>query len=226
MKFDPVKRDFALTAEESADLFAQASEWDANQDWSVMGEAISRMVTLRHPYVSWATRFFDMSSVPEVSPYPTIAVEDYVGTSTEGSPFQTPRYIRPTFQWKHSTLYWAGGAAYYHMGDTRIRGWDPLSRVSAQIAEEQAKKLDTHILAILDAAIPAGQKITASAIDFDTFQDIVRDASDNEWVATTPHRLRRRATSLTSWASPWSSIPRWQALLSTSSVTMPSTAAS
>lgn len=201
MKFDPVKRDFTFTAEESADLFAQAAEWDANQEWSLMSEAISRMVTLRHPYQSWVTRFFEMSSVPEVSPYPTIAVEDYVGTSTEGSPFQTPRYIRPTFQWKHSTLYWAGGAAWYHMNDTKVRGWDPLSRVAAQIAEEQAKKLDTHLLTILDAIIPAGQKITASSIDFDTFQDIVRDASDNEWDANYMISTKGRAMDTASWGT-------------------------
>ena len=133
MKFDPILRDFTFTADERADLNLQAADWDANQQWSVMGEAIGRMIMLRHPYQSWVTRFFETSSIPEVLPYPTIAVEDYVGTSVEGSPFQTPRYIRPTFQWKHSTNYWAGGAAYYHMNDTKVRGWDPLSRVAAQI---------------------------------------------------------------------------------------------
>ena len=49
MKFDPVKRDFALTAEESADLFAQAFEWDTKQDWSVMGYFASPLRVLGYP---------------------------------------------------------------------------------------------------------------------------------------------------------------------------------
>jgi hypothetical protein len=201
MKFDPVKRDFVFEADERAALDLQAATWDQNQEWSVMGEAIERMLVLRHPYQSWVTRFFETSSISEVAPYPTIAVEDYVGTSVEGSPFQTPRYIRPTFLWKHSTSYWAGGAAYYHMNDTRIRGWDPLARIAAQIAEEQAKKLDTHLLAILDAVIPAGQKITASAMDFDTFQDIVRDASDTEWDVNYMISTKGRAMDTATWGT-------------------------
>jgi len=201
MKFDPVKRDFVFEADERAALDLQAATWDQNQEWAVMGEAIERMLVLRHPYQSWVTRFFETSSISEVAPYPTIAVEDYVGTSVEGSPFQTPRYIRPTFLWKHSTSYWAGGAAYYHMNDTRIRGWDPLARIAAQIAEEQAKKLDTHLLAILDAAIPAGQKITAAAMDFDTFQDIVRDASDTEWDVNYMISTKGRAMDTATWGT-------------------------
>jgi hypothetical protein len=201
MKFDPVKRDFVFEADERAALDLQAATWDQNQEWSVMGEAIERMLVLRHPYQSWVTRFFETGSISEVAPYPTIAVEDYVGTSVEGSPFQTPRYIRPTFLWKHSTSYWAGGAAYYHMNDTRIRGWDPLARIAAQIAEEQAKKLDTHLLAILDAVIPAGQKITASAMDFDTFQDIVRDASDTEWDVNYMISTKGRAMDTATWGT-------------------------
>lgn len=201
MKFDPVKRDFQFEADERVALDLQAAAWDQNQEWSVMGEAIERMLVLRHPYQSWVTRFFETGSISEVAPYPTIAVEDYVGTSVEGSPFQTPRYIRPTFLWKHSTSYWAGGAAYYHMNDTRIRGWDPLARIAAQIAEEQAKKLDTHLLTILDAVIPAGQKITASAIDFDTFQDIVRDASDAEWDVNYMISTKGRAMDTATWGT-------------------------
>jgi hypothetical protein len=201
MKFDPVKRDFVFEADERAALDLQAATWDQNQEWSVMGEAIERMLVLRHPYQSWVTRFFETGSISEVAPYPTIAVEDYVGTSVEGSPFQTPRYIRPTFLWKHSTSYWAGGAAYYHMNDTRIRGWDPLARIAAQIAEEQAKKLDTHLLTILDAAIPAGQKITAAAMDFDTFQDIVRDASDTEWDVNYMISTKGRAMDTATWGT-------------------------
>jgi len=201
MKFDPVKRDFQFEADERAVLDLQAATWDQNQEWAVMGEAIEKMLVLRHPYQSWVTRFFETSSISEVAPYPTIAVEDYVGTSVEGSPFQTPRYIRPTFLWKHSTSYWAGGAAYYHMNDTRIRGWDPLARIAAQIAEEQAKKLDTHLLAILDAAIPAGQKITAAAMDFDTFQDIVRDASDTEWDVNYMISTKGRAMDTATWGT-------------------------
>lgn len=201
MKFDPVKRDFQFEADERVALDLQAAAWDQNQEWSVMGEAIERMLVLRHPYQSWVTRFFETSSISEVAPYPTIAVEDYVGTSVEGSPFQTPRYIRPTFLWKHSTSYWAGGAAYYHMNDTRIRGWDPLARIAAQIAEEQAKKLDTHLLTILDAAIPAGQKITAAAMDFDTFQDIVRDASDTEWDVNYMISTKGRAMDTATWGT-------------------------
>ena len=201
MKFDPVKRDFQFEADERVALDLQAAAWDQNQEWSVMGEAIERMLVLRHPYQSWVTRFFETGSISEVAPYPTIAVEDYVGTSVEGSPFQTPRYIRPTFLWKHSTSYWAGGAAYYHMNDTRIRGWDPLARIAAQIAEEQAKKLDTHLLAILDAVIPAGQKITAAAMDFDTFQDIVRDASDTEWDVNYMISTKGRAMDTATWGT-------------------------
>lgn len=201
MKFDPVKRDFQFEADERVALDLQAAAWDQNQEWSVMGEAIERMLVLRHPYQSWVTRFFETGSISEVAPYPTIAVEDYVGTSVEGSPFQTPRYIRPTFLWKHSTSYWAGGAAYYHMNDTRIRGWDPLARIAAQIAEEQAKKLDTHLLTILDAAIPAGQKITAAAMDFDTFQDIVRDASDTEWDVNYMISTKGRAMDTATWGT-------------------------
>lgn len=201
MKFDPVKRDFVFEADERAALDLQAATWDQNQEWSVMGEAIERMLVLRHPYQSWVTRFFETGSISEVAPYPTIAVEDYVGTSVEGSPFQTPRYIRPTFLWKHSTSYWAGGAAYYHMNDTRIRGWDPIARIAAQIAEEQAKKLDTHLLTILDAAIPAGQKITAAAMDFDTFQDIVRDASDTEWDVNYMISTKGRAMDTATWGT-------------------------
>lgn len=201
MKFDPVKRDFQFEADERAVLDLQAATWDQNQEWAVMGEAIEKMLVLRHPYQSWVTRFFETSSISEVAPYPTIAVEDYVGTSVEGSPFQTPRYIRPTFLWKHSTSYWAGGAAYYHMNDTRIRGWDPLARIAAQIAEEQAKKLDTHLLTILDAAIPAGQKITAAAMDFDTFQDIVRDASDTEWDVNYMISTKGRAMDTATWGT-------------------------
>jgi len=200
-KFDPVKRDFTYEADVLAFLNSEARTWDENQNWAVMGEAIEKMLVLRHPYQSWVTRFFETSSISEVAPYPTIAVEDYVGTSVEGAPFQTPRYIRPTFLWKHSTSYWAGGAAYYHMNDTRIRGWDPLARIAAQIAEEQAKKLDTHLLAILDAAIPAGQKITAAAMDFDTFQDIVRDASDTEWDVNYMISTKGRAMDTATWGT-------------------------
>lgn len=201
MKFNPVSRAFDLTADERRDLDLQAASWDENQEWSLMSEAIGRMIVLRHPYQSWVTRFFETSSIPEVLPYPTIAVEDYVGTSVEGSPFQTPRYIRPTFQWKHSTSYWAGGAAWYHMNDTKVRGWNPLERVAAQIAEEQAKKLDTHLLAILDALIPAGQKISAAAIDWDTFSDVVRDASDNEWDVNYMISTKGRAMDTAFWGT-------------------------
>lgn len=200
-KFDPVKRDFTYEADVLAFLNSEARTWDENQNWAVMGEAIEKMLVLRHPYQSWVTRFFETSSISEVAPYPAFAVEDYVGTSVEGAPFQTPRYIRPTFLWKHSTSYWAGGAAYYHMNDTRIRGWDPLARIAAQIAEEQAKKLDTHLLAILDAAIPAGQKITAAAMDFDTFQDIVRDASDTEWDVNYMISTKGRAMDTATWGT-------------------------
>jgi len=87
------------------------------------------------------------------------------------------------------------------MNDTRIRGWDPLARIAAQIAEEQAKKLDTHLLAILDAAIPAGQKITAAAMDFDTFQDIVRDASDTEWDVNYMISTKGRAMDTATWGT-------------------------
>jgi len=200
-KFDPVKRDFTYEADVLAFLNSEARTWDENQNWAVMGEAIEKMLVLRHPYQSWVTRFFETSSISEVAPYPTIAVEDYVGTSVEGAPFQTPRYIRPTFLWKHSTSYWAGGAAYYHMNDTRVRGWDPLARIAAQIAEEQAKKLDTHLLTILDAVIPAGQKITAAAMDFDTFQDIVRDASDTEWDVNYMISTKGRAMDTATWGT-------------------------
>lgn len=201
VKFDPVKRDFALTAEQIEALNSQAVQWDRDQDWAVMGQAIAKMINLRHPYQSWVTRFFEVSSIPEVSPYPTIAVEDYVGTSVEGSPFGTPRYIRPTFTWKHSTNYWAGGAAYYHMNDTKIRGWDALGRVAAQISEEQAKKLDTHLLTILDALIPAGQKITASALDWDTFNTVVRTASNNEWDVNYMLSTKGRAMDTADWGN-------------------------
>jgi len=201
MKFDPIVRDFQFEADERIELDLQARTWDENQEWTVMGEAIERMLILRHPYESWVTRFFNVSSIPEVAPYPTIAVEDYVGTSVEGSPFQTPRYIRPTFQWKHSTTYWAGGAAWYHMYDARVRGWDPLARAAAQIAEEQAKKLDTHLLTILDAIIPAGQKITAAAMDFDTFQDVVRDASATGWDVNYMISTKGRAMDTATWGT-------------------------
>ena len=200
-KFDPVKRDFTYEADDLAFLNEQARTWDENQEWSLMGEAIERMLVLRHPYESWVTRFFDVSSISEVAAYPTIAVEDYVGTSVEGAPFQTPRYIRPTFQYKHSTSYWAGGAAWYHMYDARVRGWNPLEVVAKQIAEEQAKKLDTHLLTILDAIIPAGQKINASAIDFDTFQDIVRDASATGWDVNYMMSTKGRAMDTATWGT-------------------------
>src|SRR5574343_644959 len=183
MKFDPIVRDFQFEADERIELDLQAKTWDENQEWTVMGEAIERMLVLRHPYESWVTRFFNVSSIPEVAPYPT------------------PRYIRPTFQWKHSTTYWAGGAAWYHMYDARVRGWDPLARAAAQIAEEQAKKLDTHLLTILDAIIPAGQKITAAAMDFDTFQDVVRDASATGWDVNYMISTKGRAMDTATWGT-------------------------
>jgi hypothetical protein len=213
MKFDPVTRKFTYEAEKQAALDAQAQQWVQNQEWGLMGEAIERMIRLRKPYESWVTRFYQVSSQPEAPVAPSVAVEDYVATAQTGSPQQTSLYQRATFTFKQPSIEWIGGGGWYSMRDTRHRGWDPVQEVARQIAEEQAKKLDTTLYTAFHAGIAGGQKTSVSELDFDTFRGIVASASDAGFPVTnmvaTPGRMMDTAnwgTSNVTWL--WSPLPQ------------------
>lgn len=213
MKFDPVSRQFTYEAAQQATLDAQAELWAKNQEWSLMGEAIERIVRLRKPYESWMTRFFQVGSLAEPPLAPTVAVEDYVATAQTGSPQQTFLYQRPTFTFTQPSIFWAGGGGWYSTRDIRHRGWNPLEVIARQIAEEQAKKLDDELFTAVYALIDAGQKTTVSELDWDTFRGIVADASDAGWPVSnmicTPGRAMDTAnwgTSNVSWL--WSPLPQ------------------
>lgn len=201
MKFDPVTRQFTYEAAQQAALDAQAEVWAKNQEWGLMGEAIERIVRLRKPYESWMTRFFQVGSVAEAPMSPTVAVEDYVATAQTGSPQQTFLYQRPTFTFLQPTVLWAGGGGWYSTRDIRHRGWNPLEVVARQIAEEQAKALDTALFTAFYALIDAGHKQTVAELDWDTFRGIIADAADEGWPVTNMVFSPGRAMDIANWGT-------------------------
>ena len=213
MKFDPVTRQFTYEAAQQAALDAQAEAWTKAQEWGLMGEAIERIVRLRKPYESWMTRLFQVGSMPEAPAAPTVAVEDYVATAQTGSPQQTALYQRATFTFKQPSIFWAGGGGWYSTRDTRHRGWNPVEVVARQIAEEQAKVLDTELNAAFVAALVGAQQTTVAELDWDTFRGIVADASDAGWPVTNMICTPGRAMDTANWGTAnvtwlWSPLPQ------------------
>lgn len=212
LKFDSNTRRFSLEAEELAYANNEVNTWIANQEWKLMAEAVGRMVRTRKPYVSWVPRMYSVNTQSEAPMFPTVSVADYVATSQTGSASQTTKYVRPTFTYVSPTQKWVSGGGWYHMDDTRFAGWNVVQEVSSQIAEEQAYDLDNWLLAILVAAIPAGQKIGASALDFDTFRGIIADAHSAGFPITNMLSTRSRAMDTADWGSAnvtwfWSPLP-------------------
>lgn len=212
LKFNTETRRFSLEAAELEYANNEVNSWIENQEWKLMAEAVGRMVRTRKPYVSYAPRLYSVSTQATAPMFPTVSVADYVATSQTGSASQTTKYVRPTFTYVQPTQKWVSGGGWYHMDDTRFTGWNAAQEVATQIAEEMAYDLDNWLMTILIAAIPSGQKITASALDFDTFRGVVADASSAGFPVTNMISTRSRAMDTADWGSAnvtwfWSPLP-------------------
>lgn len=201
MKFDPSTRRFALEAEELNFADAEVNGYIERQEWKLMAETVGRMVRTRKPYVSWVPRLYQVNTLSEAPMAPTTSIADYVGTSQSGSASQTTKYVRPTFTYVQPTNKWVSGGGWYHMDDTRFAGWNAAQEVATQIAEEMAYDLDTWLSTILIAAIPVAQKITASALDFDTYRGVIADASSAGFPVTNVLLTTARAMDTADWGT-------------------------
>ena len=201
LKFDPNIMRFTLEADELAFANSEVDSWASRQEWRLMGENIGNIVRLRLPYVSWVPRMYQNGSLGEAPMAPTVTVADYVATSQTGSASQTTRYVRPTFTHVLPTEKWVLGGGWYHMDDTRYTGWNAAQEVSVQITEEMEQDVDSWLSAILVAAIPVSQQTTASEIDFDTFRDVIADASSAGFPVSNVIMSRSRAMDMANWGT-------------------------
>lgn len=201
MKFDPSTRRFSLEAEELNFADAEVNGYIDRQEWKLMAEAVGRMVRIRKPYVAWVPRLYQVGSVSDAPMAPTVSVADYVGSSQTGSASQTTKYVRPTFTYVHPTVKWVSGGGWYHMDDTRWTGWNAAQEVAGQIAEEMSYDVNSWLSTILIAAIPAAQKITASALDFDTYRGVIADASSAGFPVTNVVMTGARSMDMADWGT-------------------------
>lgn len=201
MTFNQASRRFDLVADELNFADREINGLIENQEWKLMAERVGQIVRNRKPYSAYVPRMYSVRNMAEAPMAPTVSLVDYVATSQTGSASQTTKYVRPTFTYVQPTQKWVSGGGWFHMDDARYVGWNAAQEVAAQIDEEQAYDLDTWLLSLLVAAIPSGQKVTASALDFDTFRGIIGDASSTGFPVTNMICTQSRAMDMANWGT-------------------------
>lgn len=208
-KFNPASQTFEFEGDTLAKMNAeiQATAGLDGGHRILADKVVQRIVNTRRPYQSYGSRLFYADAMPANTSSPAIAVEDYVGISVVGQATNsTPLYFRTGMTFVEPTRFYAQGGAWYYMDDVRVQGFNVLDRTAAQIAEDMAKKIDTHLLTILDAAIPAGQKFSATSLDMETWKDIIKDSETAGYPVTDVVFSKSRAMDMTEWETNTSDI--------------------
>lgn len=209
LKFNPASQDFVFEGKELASLNAEIAETKPTREAHKLlaDRVVQRVVNIRRPYQSYASRLFFPDQMPAGPGTPAVAVEDYVGLAGVGvATNNTPQYIRSGMTFVEPTRFYAIGAAWYYMDDVRVQGFNVLDRTAKQIAEEMGKGIDTTLLTLLDAAIPAAQKLTASLLDLDTWKYVITEAEDAGFPVTDVVFSKSRALDMTTWETGTSDI--------------------
>jgi hypothetical protein len=204
MRFNPSHQVFEFDGDELSKLNARIAADTADgskEGFRVVAErTVQRIVNIRRQYKSYASNFFFSDSMPSNVQTPAVAVDDYVGIAYVGGPTNnTPLYIRGGLTYVVPTRFYSQGAAWHYMDDLQQLGFNVLDRTSGQIAEEMGKKIDTTLLALLDAAIPSAQKLTASTLDFPTWKAVIADASTAGFPVSNVVMSQARAMDMAEW---------------------------
>ena len=208
--FNPAAQAFRFEGDALAQMNAEIAEdaKDTQHGHKILADRIvQRVVNIRRPYSSYGSRLFFADTMPSNVNSPAIAVEDYVGLAGVGvATNNTPMYIRAGMTYVEPTRFYTQGAAWYYMDDVRVQGFNVLDRTAAQIAEEMGKGIDTTLLAILDAAIPAAQKFSASTLDMDTWEYVIKESEDAGFPVTDVVFSKSRALDMAHWETGTSDI--------------------
>jgi hypothetical protein len=202
LKFNPDSQDFRFEGNELANLNAEIKSDAAKKDghYILADKVVQHVVNIRRPYQSYASRLFFADQMPAGPGTPAVAVEDYVGLAGVGvATNNTPMYIRSGMTFVTPTRFYTQGAAWYYMDDVRVQGFNVLDRTAKQIAEEMGKGIDTKLFTLLDAAIPAGQKFSASLLDLETWKYVIGEAEDAGYPITDVVFSKSRALDMSSW---------------------------
>ena len=203
LSFNPASRDLKFEAGALALLNAEIAKdaQDTERGYKILADKIvQRVVNIRRPYQSWASRLFFSDTMPSNTNSPAIAVEDYGGLAGVGvATNNTPMYIRAGMTFVEPTRFYTQGAAWYYMDDVQVQGFNVLDRTAKQIAEEMAAGIDTKLFTILDAAIPAAQKFTASTLDMATWEYVIAEAEDAGFPVTDVVFSKSRALDMAHW---------------------------
>ena len=182
LTFNPATQAFKFEGDVLAKMNAEIAEdaKDIQHGHKLLADRIvQRVVNIRRPYQSYASRLFFADTMPANTNSPAVAVEDYVGLAGVGvATNNTPMYIRAGMTYVVPTRFYTQGAAWYYMDDVKVQGFNVLDRTASQIAEEMGKGIDTALMTILDAAIPAAQKFEASTLDLATWEYVISEAED------------------------------------------------
>lgn len=207
--FNPAAQAFKFEGDALAQMNAEIKA-DAVKDGGhriLADKVVQRVVSIRRPYQSYGSRLFFADTMPSNVNSPAIAVEDYVGLAGVGvATNNTPQYIRAGMTYVEPTRFYAQGAAWYYMDDVRVQGFNVLDRTASQIAEEMGKGIDTTLLTILDAAIPAAQKFSASTLDMETWEYVIKESETAGFPVTDVVFSKSRALDMAHWETGTSDI--------------------
>lgn len=200
--FNPASQAFRFEGDGLAQMNAEIAR-DAEEVGGhrlLADKVVQRVVNIRRPYQSYASRLFFADTMPANTNSPAVAVEDYVGLAGVGAATNnTPMYLRTGMTYVTPTRFYTQGAAWYYMDDVKVQGFNVLDRTAAQIAEEMGKGIDTALLTILDAAIPAAQKFDASTLDLATWEYVIAEAEDAGFPVTDVVFSKSRAMDMAHW---------------------------
>ena len=201
IKFDPKSMSFTLEADALEWADNAITTYTKERQWGLFAEQVGRLVNLNLPYVSYVPAMYDVQRVATAPNQPRVSKVDYVGAARVSSPTNTSTYVRATHTFVEPTIEFIEGGGWYHMRDSRYMGWNGAMEVAKQISWEMAKKLDTWLGTILDAAIPVGNTDTITALDFDTFRGVVADAEAAGYPVSRAILAKSRAMDTADWGT-------------------------
>jgi len=193
-------------------IFASSNVDDVKEGHAMFAKELRAPISYYFAYASWIGYFFQMGSASIGHEMPYVPILDYATAATgPTTPVRTPLYDEAWVRFTGYNNFYLQTGVQQHMDVEAATGVPLLNDLMQRAGYDMARKLDSIMVPLLVAAIPAAQKITAASFTSNVFDTIKKSSVEARYKVDFVVMNESRALDMKDWTIPvnwaWGTLP-------------------